>query len=117
MNAKYYVESGRALRTVVLAADELDAICKAVALAAASRPDEPLPMANLIIVSQRGFVWDRPDRQLYGDEFILPTRLVLGEPEEMPAQLPSGQRARKRAQGEKRRPQIAGDALDESDER
>jgi hypothetical protein len=78
---KYYVESGSDLRWIVLATDELDAICRAIALETAATGDAPLRMADLIIVSERGFVWDRPERELYGDEFILPTRLVLGQPE------------------------------------
>jgi hypothetical protein len=81
---KYYVESGRHLRRVLLAVDELDAICRAIAFASAEAGDQPLCLADLIIVSERGFVWDRPDRKLHGDEFILPTRFVLGQPEANP---------------------------------
>lgn len=74
---KYYVESGPHLRVVVLANDFVGAILKA--LEAVSR-EKPLKLANVFIVNERGFVWDRDDNQLYGDEVVLPTRLVLGDP-------------------------------------
>lgn len=89
---KYYVESGRCFQVVLLATDELDAILRAIARVAAD--DAPLLMANLIIVSQRGFPCQRPGRQLYGDEFILPTRVVLGPPDETLASGPDAGRIR-----------------------
>ncbi len=80
MFAKYYVESGPHLRTVILATDEMDAMLKAFTLASENLP---LRLADLVIVNQRGFVWDRENHELYGDEFMLPTQLVLGLPEEV----------------------------------
>ena len=76
--AKYYVESGSHLRVVVAAANTFQAIIKALELTA---QDEPLRLADVLIVNQRGFVWDRQDQQLYGDEHVFPTRLLLGAPE------------------------------------
>ncbi len=76
---KYYVESGPNFLVVVLAADEMDAMLKAFTMKAELGP---LKLADLVIVNQRGFVWQREEHQLYGDEFMLPTRLVLGMPEE-----------------------------------
>ena len=43
-----------------------------------------LELADRFIVNQRGFVWDREDQELYGDEAIYPTRLLLGQPMERP---------------------------------
>lgn len=79
MFAKYYVESGPGLMVVVLASDEMDAMMKAFTM---KHEQAPLRLADLVIVNQRGFVWERADHELYGDEFMLPTRLVLGLPEE-----------------------------------
>jgi hypothetical protein len=79
MFAKYYVESGPGLMVVVLATDEMDAMLKAFATKGGQ---EPLRLADLVIVNQRGFVWLREDHELYGDEFVMPTRIVLGLPEE-----------------------------------
>lgn len=78
MFAKYYVESGPGLMVVVLAADEMDAMLKAFTVKAG----QPLRLADLVIVNQRGFVWLREDHELYGDEFVIPTRIVLGLPEQ-----------------------------------
>ncbi len=80
MLTKYYVESGPNFKFIVLATDEMDAMYKALTLK--YEEEEKLNLADLVIVNQRGFVWDRPDHELYGDEFALPTRLVLGMPEE-----------------------------------
>ncbi len=74
---KFYVESGRNLRVVLLAHDPLDAIFKALTRTA---QDEPLRLADVVIVNERGFVWDRDDHEMYGDELVLPTRLLLGPP-------------------------------------
>ena len=79
MFTKYYVESGPNFKFVVLATDEMDAMVKALTT---KFEQEPLRLADLMIVNQRGFVWDREGHELYGDEFMLPTRLVLGMPEE-----------------------------------
>lgn len=79
MLAKYYVESGPGLMVVVLATDEMDAMLKAFTL---KHEEAPLRLADVVIVNQRGFVWNREGHELYGDEFMLPTRLVLGLPEE-----------------------------------
>lgn len=79
MLAKYYVESGPGLMVVVLATDEMDAMLKAFTL---KHEEAPLRLADVVIVNQRGFVWNRDGHELYGDEFMLPTRLVLGLPEE-----------------------------------
>ena len=83
MFTKYYVESGPHLKVVVLAADEMDALLKALAL---QHERQPLRLADVLIVNQRGFVWDREGHELYGDEFMLPTRIVLGLPEEESAE-------------------------------
>jgi hypothetical protein len=80
MFTKYYVESGPSLKFIVLATNEMDALYKALTLK--YEAEERLELADLVIVNQRGFVWDRPGHELYGDEFALPTRLVLGMPEE-----------------------------------
>lgn len=76
---KFYVESGPGLMVTVLATDEMDAMMKAFTL---KQEQAPLRLADVVIVNQRGFVWNREDHELYGDEFMLPTRLVLGLPEE-----------------------------------
>lgn len=83
MFTKYYVESGPGLMVVVLATDEMDAMLKAFTL---KHEQAPLRLADVVIVNQRGFVWLREDHELYGDEFMLPTRLVLGLPEEESAE-------------------------------
>lgn len=75
---KYYVESGEQLRVIVLARNPTEAILKSMACSAT---DAPLHLADIFIVNQRGFVWDRADNELYGDEKIYPTRLILGHPE------------------------------------
>jgi hypothetical protein len=79
MLTKYYVESGPEMKMIVLAIDEMDAIYRAVTLK--YEHENALNLADLMIVNQRGFVWDREDQELYGDEFLIPTRLVLGMPE------------------------------------
>lgn len=76
---KYYVESGPHLQVVVHARNTLQAMLKVLNKI---DDDQPLRLADVIIVNRRGFVWDRPDRQLDGDETVMPTRLLLGEPEE-----------------------------------
>ena len=73
---KFYVESGPNFLFTVLATDHVGAILKAL-----EKSNEPLQMADVIIVNERGFVWQREDHQLRGDELVLPTRLVLGMPE------------------------------------
>lgn len=75
---KYYVESGAQLKVVVSARTPIEAILKSMACSAR---DEPLQLADVFIVNQRGFVWDRPDNEMHGDEKIYPTRLLLGQPE------------------------------------
>jgi hypothetical protein len=79
MFSKYYVESGPGLMVVVLATDEMDAMVKAFTV---KQEQAPLRLADVVIVNQRGFVWHREAHELYGDEFMLPTRMVLGLPEE-----------------------------------
>jgi hypothetical protein len=79
MFTKYYVESGPDFKFVVLATDEMDAMVKAFTT---KYEAGPLRLADVVIVNQRGFVWDRDEHELYGDEFMLPTRIVLGMPEE-----------------------------------
>ncbi len=74
---KYYVESGRNLRVILSAHNPLDAILKALSLAAR---DEPLRLADVVIVNERGFVWDRAGHTLNGDELVFPTRILLGPP-------------------------------------
>ena len=85
---KYYVESGRHLKVVVTAASPVAAIVKALSTSAV---DEPLRLADRFVVNERGFVWDREGKAMYGDEFVMPTRLLMGEPEEGPA--PQDERA------------------------
>ena len=75
---KYYVESGGQLRVVVLARNPIEAILKSMSCSAT---DAPLPLADVFIVNQRGFVWDRPNHEMYGDEKTYPTRLLLGQPD------------------------------------
>lgn len=74
---KYYVESGSVLQVVVQARSALDAILKAFQRASSQKP---LRLADRIIVNQRGFVWERENHELRGDEVIFPTRLILGPP-------------------------------------
>jgi hypothetical protein len=76
--AKYYVESGPHLKVVVAARDAFEAIIKALDLKAQAAP---LPLADAVIVSERGFAGDRWPRRLERDELVIPTRLLLGEPE------------------------------------
>ena len=76
--AKYYVESGPHLKVVVAARDVFDAIMKALDLKA---QEEPLPLADAVIINERGFIQDRERPRLQGDEIVIPTRLLLGEPE------------------------------------
>ncbi len=76
--AKYYVESGPSFQVVVQASSFIDAMAKAFEL---MEPEAPLCLADVVIVNQQGFVWDREDHQLHGHEIVIPTRLVLGEPE------------------------------------
>lgn len=79
---KFYVESGPNFKMIVTARNPIHAILRAFDRSAL---DDPLRLATLIIVNQRGFVWDRTDHELHGDEFVIPTRLVLGSPTEEPA--------------------------------
>jgi hypothetical protein len=79
---KFYVESGRHLKVVVLAPTPVAAILKALSTSAV---DEPLRLADVFIVNERGFVWDRDNQERYGDEIVMPTSLLMGEPEEGPA--------------------------------
>jgi hypothetical protein len=81
MLTKYYVESGPHLCLIVLAANEIDAILKAFTREADE--GQPLRLADRIIVNERGFVWERENHELYGDEFMLPTDLVLGASEDV----------------------------------
>jgi len=76
---KYYVESGSNLLVTTTAANETAAIVKALKTVV---DQQPLQLADMIIVNERGFVWNREDHALNGDEFIVPTRFLLGEPEE-----------------------------------
>ena len=75
---KYYVESGSQLQVVVLACSPLEAISKALEM---TSQNAPLHLANVMIVNQRGFVWHREDQKLNGDETVIPTRLLLGNPQ------------------------------------
>jgi hypothetical protein len=75
--AKFYVESGPHLQAVVAAHDVFEAIMKTFDLKATA---EPLRLADVIVVNERGFVSRRPDQRLLGDEIVIPTRLVLGDP-------------------------------------
>lgn len=75
--AKFYVESGPNFLVVVQARDFIDAIMKSIEL---FEPERELQMADVIVVNQRGFVWQREGHELNGDEFVLPTELVLGSP-------------------------------------
>jgi hypothetical protein len=85
---KFYVESGRHLKVVVLAPTPVAAILKSLSVSAV---DEPLRLADVFLVNERGFVWDREGQERYGDEIVVPTSLLLGEPEEGPA--PQDERA------------------------
>jgi len=76
---KYYVESGSNLLVTTTAVNETEAIVKALKTVV---NQQPLQLADMIIVNERGFVWNREDHELNGDEFIVPTSLLLGEPEE-----------------------------------
>ena len=80
MLTKYYVESGRYLRVIGLATDAMDAMLKAFTME--HDEGQPLRLADLVIVNERGFVWDRENHELYGDEFVLPTELLLGASED-----------------------------------
>lgn len=75
--SKFYVESGSQLKVVVAARNPIEAILKSLAC----RPEnQPLHLSDVFIVNQRGFVWDRPGKEMYGDEKVFPTRLLLGQP-------------------------------------
>ncbi|MEQ8785172.1 MAG: hypothetical protein RIC55_02700 [Pirellulaceae bacterium] len=75
--AKFYVESGPNLKAIVAAHDVFEAIMKTLDLKAT---EEPLQLADVIVVNERGFVADRTEQRLFGDEIVIPTRLVLGDP-------------------------------------
>jgi len=74
---KYYVESGPEFRFTLLADNPVHAVLKALA---ATDGMGPLRLADVFIVNQRGFVWDRPGRRLQGDEKVFPTRRILRQP-------------------------------------
>ena len=76
---KFYVESGPNFQVTLTANSPIHAILKALA---AGDPDETLELADVFIVNERGFVWERPEHELYGDEKVYPTRLLLGQPAE-----------------------------------
>lgn len=76
--SKFYVESGAQLKVVVAARNPIEAILKSMAR---SSSEHPLQLADVFIVNQRGFVWDRAENEMYGDENVYPTRLLLGQPE------------------------------------
>ena len=78
---KFYVESGPNFKKIVTARNPIHAILRAFDR---SPIDDPLHLADLMIVNQRGFVWDRENHELHGDEFVIPTELVLGSPVEEP---------------------------------
>jgi hypothetical protein len=80
---KYYVESGPHFLFVIQASDRIAAIVKALEMSG-----DTLRLADVLIVNERGFVWNRENHQLRGDELVLPTRLVLGMPE-VEEELPS----------------------------
>jgi len=75
--AKFYVESGSKLQEVVQASNMIEAITVAFKRYVAT---EELKLADRVIVNERGFVWQREGHRLNGDEIIIPTRLLLGEP-------------------------------------
>ncbi|QDU98408.1 hypothetical protein [Lignipirellula cremea] len=77
--AKFYVESGSNLQEVVVADNLIEALLKA--LRRVSDRNE-LQLADVVIVNERGFVWQREGHELHGDEIVIPTRLLLGEPAE-----------------------------------
>ena len=74
---KFYVESGRSLRVVLAAANPIDAVIRAVM----RLDDEILHLGPAVVVSERGFPSDRADRRIEDDELVLPTRLLLGDPQ------------------------------------
>lgn len=76
--AKFYVESGPSFLIVVEASDAIEALLKAFT---PDRSAQPLRLADVTIVNERGFVWQRDEHELYGDELVLPTSLILGRPE------------------------------------
>ncbi len=76
--AKYYVESGPHFLVVVEARDSIEALFKAFTL---DRSAEPLRLADVTIVNERGFVWQRDEHELNGGELVLPTSLILGRAE------------------------------------
>jgi len=73
---KYYVESGPHFRIVTVARTPVEAIIRALEL---TNTYSALDMAEVIIVNERGFVWDREGHLLYGDELVIPTELMLDE--------------------------------------
>jgi hypothetical protein len=73
---KYYVESGPQFRIVALARTPVEAIIRALDM---KNTYNSLDMAEVIIVNERGFVWDREDHKLNGDELVIPTELMLDE--------------------------------------
>lgn len=73
---KYYVESGPDFRIVTIARTPVEAIIRALDM---TNTYNSLDMAEVIIVNERGFVWDRENHTLYGDELVIPTELMLDE--------------------------------------
>jgi len=75
--AKFYVESGSHLLETVYAENIIEALSKAIRRVA---DRDELELADMFIVNEKGFVWEREGHELYGDEVVIPTRLLLGEP-------------------------------------
>lgn len=73
---KYYVESGPDFRIVTMARTPVEAIIRALDM---KNTYNSLDMAEVIIVNERGFVWDREGHTLHGDELVIPTELMLDE--------------------------------------
>ncbi|MCR9119724.1 MAG: hypothetical protein NXI22_22550 [bacterium] len=79
---KFYVESGSRFQMIVSADTVFQAVVRALK---AFAKDNPLELADVVIVNERGFVWQREDHQLYGDEAVFQTHWLLGEPAEKKA--------------------------------
>lgn len=78
---KYYVESGSKFQMIISADTVFQAVVRALK---AFAKNNVLELADVVIVSQRGFVWNRENHEMYGDEAIFQTRWLLGEPSESP---------------------------------
>lgn len=59
---KYYVESGPNFRIVTMARTPVEAIIRALDM---TNTYNALDMAEVIIVNERGFVWDRENHTLH----------------------------------------------------